>query len=268
VKTTHEIEVSESHHHDEWAAGIDPAAVPVLQTFEAESCPENRSILQWLGSLENLRILDLGCGAGEASVYFALQGAKVTAVDISPKITEIASRVARLHGVEIQTQVMSTNKLQFPNASFDVGYGAHVLHHADIDTTLGEVHRVLADNGRACFWDPLAHNPVINIYRRMSGSMRTPDEHPLSMKQLALFRKHFRQVKFRTFWFTALAVFVRFYLFERVHPSKQPYWKKIIYEADRLQGMLHPLFSLDTVLLRLLPFLRRYCWNIVVYAKK
>lgn len=56
---------------------------------------------------------------------------------------------------------------------FDVAYAGNVLHHVDIAVTLGEIHPVLRPGGALVSWDPLAHNPLINIYRRMGSPVRT-----------------------------------------------------------------------------------------------
>jgi 2-polyprenyl-3-methyl-5-hydroxy-6-metoxy-1,4-benzoquinol methylase len=50
---------------------------------------------QLLGEVAGRRFLDLGCGTGQEAVYFALQGANVTAIDISPvgiELTQIRAK--------------------------------------------------------------------------------------------------------------------------------------------------------------------------------
>ena len=63
----------EKQFHDGWAAQIDHAAVPVLETFQACTSPESRWIVAELGDLGGKRVLELGSGAGEGAVYFVLQ---------------------------------------------------------------------------------------------------------------------------------------------------------------------------------------------------
>ncbi|HVZ21708.1 MAG TPA: hypothetical protein VG871_11630, partial [Vicinamibacterales bacterium] len=76
--TKEQIHHAEREFHDQWAATIDPASVDVRAFFEAETSPEPRWLLEQLGELKGRRVLDLGTGAGEAAVYFALLGADVT----------------------------------------------------------------------------------------------------------------------------------------------------------------------------------------------
>jgi 2-polyprenyl-3-methyl-5-hydroxy-6-metoxy-1,4-benzoquinol methylase len=69
--------LSEMEFHNRWAKSIDIESLLVRESFESPSAFENHYALKELGPLAGKRILDLGCGAGESSVYFALQGADV-----------------------------------------------------------------------------------------------------------------------------------------------------------------------------------------------
>ena len=221
----------EERFHDEWGQSIEPDRVPVIGSFEACTAPENRFIMSWLGDVSGLRVLDLGSGAGEAATYFALRGAEVTAADSSSEMLKVVRLVAARHGVHVTCEKQDANELRMPPRSFDIVYAANLLHHVDLDRCLAEVARVLKPNGRFVSWDPLRHNPAINVYRRMAAAVRTVRERPLSIRHIRVFRRHFRHVEYRCFWLTALWIFMRFFLIERVHPSKQRYWKKVILEA-------------------------------------
>jgi hypothetical protein len=70
------------------------------------------------------------------------------------------------------------------------------------------------------------------------------------------------------FWFCTLYLFLHFFLIERVHPSKERYWKKVVREHRRLTPMYNRLARWDRAVLRRIPFLKRYCWNMCVYAVK
>jgi SAM-dependent methyltransferase len=258
----------ESAFHDDWAGSEDPASVRVDQAFEACTAPENRHIVAWLGDVRGLKLLDLGCGCGEAAVYFAKRGADVTASDLSPGMLELARKVGDCHGVTMGTVECGSERLPFPAGTFDVVYGANVLHHSNLPLALAEVRRVLKPGGRACFWDPLADNPAINVYRAMAHKVRTPDEHPLTRSDLAHVRATFDRVEFRFFWFLTLLVFAKFYLVDWVHPNTERYWKKVVRDADRVAWLYRPLAWLDRLLLRAFPPARRYCWNVVVCARK
>jgi SAM-dependent methyltransferase len=259
----------ERRFHDGWASRTAAADVRVRAAFEAITAPENRFILKLMGDLQGQNVLDLGSGLGESAVYFALRGARVTATDISPKMCALARETGRRHGVKIEAIATPVESLDVPAGSFDAAYGANLLHHVtDVDSTLGAVRRVLRPGGRCFFWDPLAYNPLINVYRRMATSVRTEDEHPLDFSVLRLFRRHFVGVRHREFWLTTLALFGKYYLVDRVHPNADRYWKRILDEDPRRIGWwFSPLQALDGVLLRL-PLVRRLAWNTVIWAQR
>lgn len=254
--------------HDEWASTIDINSIDVHQAFEACTAPENRYIRARMGVLTGQKVLDLGCGAGEAAVYFATQGADVVASDLSHGMLEVALKLAEKNGVKVAVSKSPADQIDFPNDTFDIVYAANLLHHVDMEKCLREIHRVLKPGGRLYSWDPLAHNPVINIYRRMATDVRTVDEHPLHMRDMRLFRRIFRNVEYQGTWLFTLWIFLRFYLIERVNPNAERYWKKVIIEAERLSSTYGRLEKLDRFTLRLFPFLTRYCWNITVVAQK
>jgi SAM-dependent methyltransferase len=258
----------ERQFHDEWAATIDIEGIQVRDYFEACTAPENRFILKRLGDVTGKRLLDLGCGAGENSVYFAKRGAHCIASDYSPGMVEVALKLAASNGVQVEGATVNAMALDFPDRSFDIVYASNLLHHLpDPTACIREMHRVLKPGGQACFWDPLTHNPVINVYRRMATSVRTEDETPLDFNIVKFVRSTFSQTEYDTFWLATLWIFLRFYLIEKVNPNQERYWKKIILEHQRLAPGYRRLESVD-YWLKKMPGLRKYAWNLAVVATK
>lgn len=95
----------ETIFHDGWASSTPVASVRVRECFEAPTAVENQFILQKMGPLTGKRLLDVGAGLGESSVYFALQGANVTMIDISPQMIAKACDVGRHHHNERRDSV-------------------------------------------------------------------------------------------------------------------------------------------------------------------
>ena len=222
-----------------------------------------------LTEIKGKRILELGSGAGEGAVFMAKQGANVTATDLSSGMLEVVKKVATLHDVSVETKVASAEDLSgFDDEMFDIVYAANLLHHVNIAKCLDEVRRVLKPNGRGAFWDPVAHNPVINVYRNMAEDVRTPDEHPIRNKDMRLFKERFIETKRNFFWLTSLLVFIRFWLIDRIHPSSDRYWKLIISREKELRPMVSKLMAIDRFLVKVLPILGWWCWNIAIVVRK
>ena len=259
---------TEESFHDNWARSIYIEQVMLDEFFEACTSPENRFIMKELGNIKGKRLLDLGCGAGESSVYLAKKGALVTAMDVSSEMLNVASNVAQKHNVEITTRRSSSVDINCGDETFDIVYAANLLHHVNIPSTLKEVHRVLKYGGSFVSWDPILYNPLINIYRKLATEVRTKDEHPLTTKDLDLFKQYFPDVKYHMTWFFTLLIFVKYYCIDRVHPNKERYWKKILIESKKLQKAYSFLEKLDNVFLKTFPFMKKYCWNVTVVAKK
>jgi ubiquinone/menaquinone biosynthesis C-methylase UbiE len=268
VTADEQLKEKEQHFHDEWALSIDPREVMVDQSWQAVTCPEHQWIARQLGDVRGKKVLDVGCGAGEAAVWFAKQGAAVVASDLSPEFLTLVERVADLHGVKLTTHVADADRMDFPDNHFDIVYAGNVLHHVDTARTLEQLARILKPGGRIVTWDPLKHNPAINIYRRMAMGVRTEDEHPLHIRDVRMFSRWFTDVNHECFWFCTLWIFLRFFLIERVHPSKERYWKKIIREHERLTPIYNRWARVDRAVLGTLPILKRYCWNVAVCATK
>lgn len=258
----------ETEFHDEWARATDLNSVSVREAFEAPTAMENKFILRRMGPLRGKRLLDVGAGLGESSVYFALQGADVTTTDISPVMVKTAIEVGRKFGVELHGVVSTAEGLNVEPESYDLVYLANVIHHVQERPALYEqVMRALKQGGRFFSIDPVAYNPVINQYRKMATEVRTPDESPLETADVKLARRYFPDTQIRFFWIASLALFIKYALWDRVHPNRERYWKRIFKETDRTLLWWKPLRALDGVLTRV-PGLRWLSWNMVMYGAK
>ena len=270
--TLTERQKTEAEFHDRWAESLDFSEIDPDITFNAPTAIEAQHILKRLrecyGRMTDLKILDLGCGSGEAAVYFAKQGAVVSACDISPKFVEVTQKLAAHHHVSLNAVVSPAEHLPYPDNSFDAVFANGVLHHIDIPPTMTEIRRVLKPSGRGFFIEPLPYNPIINVYRWIAREVRTPDERPLSLGDIARVRDAFPATKVDYFWLATLGVFLHFYLIEGANPSEERYWKKILYEADRYQGLFSFLKKIDDVLLPTIPGLGLLCWNQVIEVHK
>jgi SAM-dependent methyltransferase len=190
-------------------------------------------------------VLEYGCGPGSASYHLARQGAHVTGIDISPVAIEMAREQGERDGLSanLDFRVMDAERLDLPDASFDVVCGTGILHHLDLDAAYGEVARVLRPGGVAVFVEPLGHNPAINLYRSRTPGLRTVDEHPLLMADLDRCGDFFGAVDTRFFALTSLAAF----------PLRR---------RARFEDVVRGLDRLDQVLFSTLPAARRNAWMV------
>jgi SAM-dependent methyltransferase len=229
---------------------------------------ENKAILKLMGDLRGKRLLDVGAGLGESSVYFALQGAEVTAIDISPGMVKCAVELGKLHGVEITGVAQSGEDLNVPAEHFDIVYIANTIHHVtNKDQLFEQMQRALKPGGRFFSFDPLAYNPVIEVYRRMATEVRTEDEAPLTFADVERAGKYFSNVQHQEFWILTLSLFLKYFLFDRVHPNADRYWKRIFRETSSSLWWWMPLEAIDRVLTRI-PLVRRLAWNMVMWGEK
>jgi 2-polyprenyl-3-methyl-5-hydroxy-6-metoxy-1,4-benzoquinol methylase len=259
----------EREFHDQWALSVDSALVDVEGAWSALATPEAYWIQSIFGDLKGKKLLDLGCGLGEGSVFLAMKGAEVTAIDLSPQMCGLTQRVAQLHGVQVNTLVASATDLSLiPESSFDFVYGANMLHHVDVEKCVAEVHRVLKSGGKAAFWDPVDYNPVIKVYRRIASSVRTEDEHPLKVSDIRGIKNLFGSIETRFFWLTANVIFLRFFIIDRINPSDSRYWKLIIDQRQKHARLLRFTHRVDRFILFVFPPLRWWCWNVAIVANK
>jgi tellurite methyltransferase len=74
------------------------------------------------------RVLELGCGEGRDSVYFATCGCEVTGVDVAAAGLDKAARLARAHGVTVHW-VRGDAARDIPEGPFDLVYSCGAIHY-------------------------------------------------------------------------------------------------------------------------------------------
>jgi ubiquinone/menaquinone biosynthesis C-methylase UbiE len=111
---------------------------------------ERPAIASLVGDVANAVVLDLGCGSGTYSTWFAERGAKVTGLDLSQKMLALARDRATQRGVEADFRVADIrDHLPFGDAEFDLVFTATALHYVEnIDSAMREVARVMKPAAR------------------------------------------------------------------------------------------------------------------------
>ena len=96
----------------------------------------------------NLRILDVGCGAGFFSVLLAKEGYQVTGVDLTPDMVENARTLAEEEKTDCEFFVMDAENLRFADESFDVVISRNLTWTLpDVKSAYREWVRVLKKGG-------------------------------------------------------------------------------------------------------------------------
>ena len=218
-----------------------------VERYYEVTASSHRYVADQLAALAPGRaVLEYGCGEGSSAFSLAALGARVTGIDISGVRIQHARERAAAAGLDsLEFFEMNAEDLKFPDDSFDVVCGISIIHHLDLDKALAEVARVLRPGGQALFFEPLGHNPIINLYRRFTPRLRTEDEHPLLTRDFAAMQGHFAGVEARFFHLTSLAAaplahtrlfspaagaLERFdgWLFERVPRARKHAWVTVI----------------------------------------
>lgn len=77
-------------------------------------------IREYLPKKKQLKILDVGCGAGFFSILLAKEGYKVVGTDLTKEMIEQSKILAEEEGADCRFLVMDAEKLEFQAGSFDV----------------------------------------------------------------------------------------------------------------------------------------------------
>jgi ubiquinone/menaquinone biosynthesis C-methylase UbiE len=114
----------------------------VLRSLSQGPSPEDASF-DAVAELAPKRILDVGCGLGELGERFQKElGAQVCAVDVSPRMVELAKERG------LDAQLGDAEQLAFGSDDFDCVFAGWVLYHVpNLEQAVAECARVLRRNG-------------------------------------------------------------------------------------------------------------------------
>lgn len=225
-----------------------PANIQRYQNPPATTAYPLEYAFRLVGNLRGKRVLDFGCGAGENTILLAAKGADVIGMDISPDLVELAKERLRVNGYPGTAVVESCHGTKFPDESFDVIFGAAILHHLDLRLARAEVLRLLKRGGLAVFEEPTRDSRVLRILRKLvpyKSPLASANERPLTTPELQSFAAGFEVVEWRKFMLPhVLAIWA-------VFPSK-----------------LHQAFLLDRWLLKKMPWLHPWTGDVVIAIRK
>ena len=204
-----EINIRERKFHDElYSSGQGESQIKVYQALY--SLREDFIKLLKVKT-KSAQVLDYGCGIGNSAQEVSTFGPKkIVAIDISEEAIKKAKKKLEEVNKNIDFKVDNCENLSLDSDTFDVVYGSGILHHLDFKKSLNEINRVLKKDGTIIFVEPLATNPLINIYRKFTPNARSADEHPFKSKDIELINSIFKNVEIKYYGFLTL-VFLPFY---------------------------------------------------------
>ena len=162
------------------------------------------------------RVLDLGCGTGVDAAHLASAGLRVHAIDIAPRMVEIARQRQNAHRITAEVLAIEDLGRLIPSDKFDgalANFG--VLNCVEDLRTLAEDlarlvrpggRLILCPMGRFCLWETirfLARGRPGKAFRRLRGggveaSLGFRVFYPSVAEIAAAFAPHFRLLRFRS----------------------------------------------------------------------
>lgn len=163
------------------------------------NCPMYRRAAEHFGDLRGKTLIDLGCGAGASSLFFASLGAEVISVDLSATAVNNLKRYCLQHGIDnIRPMVLAAQNISnLPPV--DCVFGSMILHHIEpFDQFAAALRAAVKPGGRAFFWENNSASKTMMWFRRnVVGKFWIPkygdeDEWPLAPYEVDHLRKHFQ----------------------------------------------------------------------------
>lgn len=122
----------------------------------------HRMVLRRLGSVEGLRIAEVGCGRGDFAIELARRGGIVTALDFSADAIAIARERSDASGVAVEFLVRDAQRTGLPSAAFDLVVSCECLEHVPQPSAMAaELHRICRPGGRAILTTPSYLNGML-----------------------------------------------------------------------------------------------------------
>jgi SAM-dependent methyltransferase len=135
----------------------------------AQLAPAAEVLVDAAGVAAGDRVLDVGCGTGNAALIAAARGGRVTGVDASPGLVALAAERARAEGADARFVVGVAESLPVEDAGFDVVLSSFgVIFAEDAPRAAAEMVRAARPGGVVALTSWRPEGPI----RAVSGLMR------------------------------------------------------------------------------------------------
>lgn len=93
-------------------------------------------------------VLEIGCGMGCMAMNWAMNGSRMTVVDLNPDAIEQTRRRFEIYNLDANIIQVDAENLPFSGNRFDFVYSWGVLHHSpNLKHSINEIYRVLKPGG-------------------------------------------------------------------------------------------------------------------------
>lgn len=154
--------------------------------------------LRHFGDVSGATLLDLGCGNGSTSLFFAKKGANVVAIDISEVAINNLSQFCVENKINNITPINCSAFEILALAPFDFVFGNMILHHLEPFEDFSDILRTsIAPGGKAFFHENSALSDLLIWFRNnLVGKYGIPKygddgEFPLLPKEIESIHRNF-----------------------------------------------------------------------------
>jgi SAM-dependent methyltransferase len=159
---------------DLWNGRVGDKWVLMKDSLDVWNLPATMELQARAGSLDGLRVLDIGCGTGATCLLWLEGGAKVTGVDVSAAMLAVAARRTGGRATLVQADASSW----VGEAPFDLAVSQFgLMFFEDPDRAFAAIAANLRPGGRLLFlcWRPVAENQWVTTPMGAIRALLPPD---------------------------------------------------------------------------------------------
>lgn len=236
---------------------VSDSAESLQQELRFADIPDIRALVDTMNPRPGATLLEIGSGLGANATLMARQGANVIALDLShDRLVALRARTADLlpEGAgRVWAVKAKAEALPFRDDAVDGAYSRAVLIHTELDRATKEIVRTIKPGAPVAFSEPMAHNPLVNLYRRTlaPAEWRSFTTY-FTPAMIASVTNHLQHPRAHRFYLLGFLAFVFQYAWSR---PRLFYW------------VLRPLLWVDAILLKL-PGVKNLAWFTVMTGRK